>query len=199
MLGGMSRVLVLSLIFVASTFARAEDDAFTEYPSPNARFAFRTTRTDDAHKAELIETASGKVVQIVAQADEGRFSTSALWKRDSTRFALMVSDSRLSSSVEVFVRDGAKFRKVPLPEVAEPKIPAKYEGSEKRVWHWSAIDYRQPVRWRKDGSLVVECETTTDGNGSYVTAMRTVIYGFGKTGKANILSNENKVTTHFEK
>ena len=197
MLCGMSRLLILSLIFVAGTFAQAEDDTSTEFPSPDGRFAFRTTRTDDAHEAVLIETKTGKVVQSVAKSDEGRFTVSALWSRDGKHFALMVSTSRLSSSVEVFTRDGATFRKVPLPEVAEPKIPKKYDN-EKRVWHWAAIDYRHPVRWTKSGSLVVECETTNDGNNSYITATRTVVFGFDRAGKAKILSNENKVTTHFE-
>ena len=193
----IKRALLLAVLAVSGSCTFAEDESDTIFPSPDGRYAFRTTRTDDAHEAELIEKATGKVVQSVATADEGRFTISALWTRDSKRFALLVSTTRLSSSVEVFVRGGAKFREIPLPEVDEPKFPTKYEN-DKRVWHWAAINYQSPDRWTKDGSLVVKCESTKDGNGSYITAMRTVVFGFDRAGKARILGNGDKVTTHFE-
>ena len=188
---------LLTLLLIVSGAVFAADEREDEYPSPDGRLAFRETRDEEKRTVDLIEKETGKVLQRVAESEQGRFSYWVLWQPGGKRFALRLSESRLSAWVEVWARDGGKFREIPLPEFDEPKIPKKYEN-EKRVWHWAAIDFRHPVRWTKSGSLQVRCESTTDGNGSYITAMRTVVFGFDRTGKAKILSNENKVTAHFE-
>ena len=193
----MQRALFLTLLLVVTGAVFAADEGEDEYPSPDGHLAFRATRDEEKHTVDLIEKDTGKVLQRVAESEQGRFSYWVLWQPGGKRFALRLSESRLSAWVEVWVRAGAKFREVSLPEFAEPKIPKKYEN-EKRVWHWAAINFCSPERWTKSGSLVVECESTTDGNGSYITAMRTVVFGFDRAGKAKILSNENKVTAHFE-
>jgi hypothetical protein len=51
------------------------------------------------------------------------------------------------------------------------------------------LDYEDAIAWRKDGSLVVEIETMVDGDGSSVTAARTVVLGFDRSGKARILKS----------
>jgi len=60
------------------------------------------------------------------------------------------------------------------------------------------MDWKTPERWLKNGSLVVEMETTLDGNDNFATATRTVVLGFDRAGTAKILKSTQEVTSHIE-
>ena len=96
------------------------------------------------------------------------------------------------SEVMVFVREGATFREVKLPELTA-EIPEKVMAG-KDYPHVVELSSQSAKRWLKDGSLEVEIETIQDGNGSTIQANRTVILGFGKDGKAKILKSTTKYT-----
>lgn len=48
------------------------------------------------------------------------------------------------------------------------------------------------------GSLVVEITTTVDGNGGSATATRTVVLGFDRSGKTEILKSTIKSKTEHD-
>jgi hypothetical protein len=60
--------------------------------------------------------------------------------------------------------------------------------------HMVEMDSATAKRWQKDGSLLVEIETIQDGggDGSTLTANRTVVLGFDHSAKAKILKSTVK-------
>ncbi|EDY19463.1 hypothetical protein CfE428DRAFT_3148 [Chthoniobacter flavus Ellin428] len=196
--------LFLLVAFCHPLSGSAEEDTGAgkkkiEAPSPNGRFAFRHKgESDDTPETYvLIDRKSGKVLKQVAKADpdlgpSARFHMEVLWKPDSERFALIGTFWKRGSEVMVFVREGATFREVKLPELTA-EIPEKVMAG-KEYPHVVELSSQSAKRWRKDGSLEVEIETIQDGNGSTIQANRTVILGFGKDGKAKILKSTTKYT-----
>jgi hypothetical protein len=170
-----------------------------ESPSPNGRYAFRYKGgSDDEQKAYLlIDRKSGKVIKRIAESDSdlgpsARFQMSVLWKPDSQWFALTAFLWKRGSGVTVFVRDGAAFHEVKVPELLA-EIPDK-EKAGKQYPHFAEMNSQSAKRWLKDGSLEIEIETIQDGNGDTIQANRTVILGFGKDGKAKIRKSTTKYT-----
>jgi len=184
-----------------STFAAPPPAPYSaeevESPSPDGRFGFITTKKPDRRAFDLIEKESGKVLLRVAQSEEDsdRLGTSVLWSPDSQRFALSYSTiMKRTSSVAVYFRSGDTFREIELPELTKANIPEKLKRG-KNFPHVSSYDYQNAVAWKKDGSLVVEIDTTIDGEGSSLSATRTVVLGFAASGKARILKSTIKFET----
>jgi hypothetical protein len=164
-----------------------------EAPSPDGQFALRYTGESDSEKQtyDLLDTASGKVLMSVAESDpdlgsSARFNMEVLWRPDSKAFALTATLWKRGSSVAVYMRDGSTFREIKLPELVAD-IPDKVKRG-KSFPHVSEWNGQNAKRWEKDGSLVVEIETTVDGNeeGLSVTATRTVVLGFDRSDKAKV-------------
>ena len=197
---GLAIIAAMAPPIVAEEEANAEQEKEIESPSPDGRLAFLSTFSTEQRTLDLIEKESEKVLLRVAESEEGsnRLSTEALWASDSKRFALMISIYRRSAYVSVYLQQGDTFHEVKLPNIPEARIPKKLENDKKHFWHVASSDWAKPVEWRKDGSLVVESETTIDGNGNTATATRTTVIGFDRSGKARIVSSTQKVTTEYE-
>ncbi len=171
-------------------------------PSPDGKFAFMASFSPEARSLDLIEKATKKVLMRVAESEEdsNRLSTKVLWAPDSRRFAISISTVfKRTSEVGVYTRSGATFRKTRIPKLPEAALPKGYASDPKRFWHTASLNWEDPVCWRKDGSLVVEINTTVDGNDNTATALRTVVIGFGKNGAGKILDSSLKLTRHLEK
>jgi hypothetical protein len=195
------------MAFVSTGWVRGEETEDTpkktiEFPSPDGRFAFRYSgdkSEEEKQTYDLIEKTSGKVVKIVAESDpdlgaSARFTMEeVLWRSDSKAFALTAFLWKRGSSLFVFVRDGATFRKVKLPELSI-EIPEKAKKG-KNFPHVNTLDSQTAKGWQKDGSLLVEIETIVDGEGGTLTATRTVILGFDRSGKAKVLKSTIKFAT----
>ena len=171
-----------------------------ESPSPDGQFAFRSTGEAEAEKKtyELIGRQSGKVLAQVAESDpdagpSARFDMKVLWRPDSKAFALTATLWKRGSEVAVYVRDGAAFHEVKLPELVAD-ISEKAKGG-KEFPHMIEMSSQSAKRWEKDGSLVVEIESIQDGNSSQITANRTVVLGFDKSAKAKVLKSSMKYKT----
>src|SRR3954471_8657896 len=165
-----------------------------EAVSPDGQFGFRVTGESSEEKQtyDLIDRKSGKVVMSVVESDpdfgpSARFSIKALWRRDSKAFAITAYLQKRGSELLVYVRHGSTFRAIELPEL-EVEIPEKLEQGKT-----TGINSQTAKRWQKDGSLVVEIETTSSGNGGTATATRTVVLAFDKSDKASIRSSSVKV------
>lgn len=176
-----------------------EEDAkpAIEATSPDGQFAFRYTTDSDSEKKtyDLISKKSGKVLATVAKSDSdmgpsARFNMHVLWKPDSKAFALTATLWKRGSGVEVYLRDGATFRHIEVPEL-EADIPKKVMGG-KEFPHIVELNSQTAKHWNKDGSLAMEIRNTQDGNGGSITAIRTVELGFDKSAKAKILKSKIK-------
>jgi hypothetical protein len=178
-----------------------------EAPSPDGKFAFRYTKDSKSNPDsdsesdlgkqtyDLIEKASGKVLTTVAESDpdlgpSARFDMTVLWRPDSKAFALTAFLWKRGTSLSVFRREGSTFRETEVPELVA-EIPEKVKRG-KNFPHVAGLNSQSAKRWQKDGSLVVEIETMIDGEAGSITATRTVVLGFDRSGKARILKSTTK-------
>ena len=87
--------------------------------------------------------------------------------------------------VDVYFRSGETFQKFELPDLPEANIPDSLRHG-KKFSHVASQNWQEAKEWKKDGSLVVTIDTMLDGEGSSITATRTVVLGFDRAGKATI-------------
>jgi hypothetical protein len=209
----LAKILIALLVLVArADFARAEETdeppkKKIEFPSPDGKFAFRYSgdkAEDEVQAYDLIDKASRKVVTKVAESDPDagpsmRFTMEkVLWRADSKAFAVIAFLWKRGSSLIVYERDGSGFREIELPDLSI-EIPEKAMKG-KNFPHIVELDSAKAKRWQKDGSLVVEIETIQDGggDGSTLTATRTVVLAFDHSGKAKILKSTVKFAVKEE-
>lgn len=200
-----SQIRLLSLALLAAFCqpvcgGEAEEKPAIESPSPDGLFAFRYKEDSETEgKAyDLISQPSGKALVRVAESEvdpgpSARFAMTTLWRPDSKAFALTVTLWKRGSYVAVFVQDGATFREVKLPELLA-EIPEKVKKG-KKFPHIVELNSQSAMRWQKDGSLVVEIENVQDGEGTTITANRTVVLGFDPSGQVRIIKSAIKFTT----
>jgi hypothetical protein len=208
--------LVIFLYPVRGQEADEETKDKIEATSPDGKFAFRYGKTSDSdadadsendsdsdgdiQTYELIEKKSGKQIKTVAKADpeigpSARFNMEVLWRPDSKAFAITATFWKRGSTALVFVRDGATFREIKVPDL-DTDIPDKVKKG-KKFEHVSELNSQTAKKWQKDGSLIVDVETIIDGNeqGLSITAKRTVVLGFDRSDKAKILNSTIKYAT----
>ena len=163
-------------------------------PSPDGKFAFVTNYDSDVHTIDLIDKRSGKKLQRIGEEDSEQAYWHVLWAPDSNRFALMTRLGHPIQGVDVYFRSGETFRKIELPELPEANIPEKLKRG-KHYPHVASLNWQTAEEWKKDGSLVVSIDTTIDGEGSFITATRTVVLGFDRATKGRILKSTIKFET----
>jgi hypothetical protein len=167
------------------------------FPSPDGEFTFRSQGSGEEQKRfELLRRKTGKVLAKVAESDpdpgpSARFNMQVLWRPDSKAFAVTGMLWKRGSYVDVFLRDGATFRKVKLPEL-EAEISAGAKAG-KSYPHVVELNSQTATRWLKSGSLVIEIETAQDGPDGSITAHRTVILSFEGSHAARIVKSTMRV------
>ena len=166
-------------------------------PTGNSLFAPGATRTKKSKRMKLIDKQSGKLITTVAESDpdlgaSARFHMDVLWRPDSKAFALTATLIKLGSEVTVFMRDGSTFRKIKLPALGAEITDKAKKG--KSFPHIAELDSHRAVQWQKDGSLVMEIENIQDGEAGSITATRTVVLAFDRSGKAKVLKSTIKFT-----
>ena len=117
-------------------------------------------------------------------------SHSVLWSPDSTRFALMTRMGHPNQEIAVYFQRGDKFEEVKMPELSAV-IPARIKAGKEHP-HISTNNWESAEKWNKDGTLVVTIDNTIDGAGHTASAIRTVVLGFDKPGKARIVKSSVK-------
>jgi len=187
------RLLLLLVLALQGTTARAQQldappNRFIDWPSPDGKFAFLTTRGEDENTIDLIDKQSGKKLQRIDASDMSSVSWHSLWAPDSKRFALMTKVGHPNQGVDVYFRSGEEFRKIELPELPEAAIPDKLKHG-KSFPHWANLNWQEAEKWERDGSLVVTIVSMIDGESGSITATRTVVLGFDQAGKARIVKS----------
>ena len=162
-----------------------------DWPSPDGRFAFRTSYGEDLHSIDLIDRTSGRPLQRIGEEDSDRTYWHLLWAPDSKKFALMTRLGHPIQGLDVYVRSGEAFRKVELPDLPAADIPERLKHG-RQYPHVANLNWQEAKAWNKDGSLVVSIDTMIDGEGGSITATRTVMLGFDRTGKARIMKSTIK-------
>jgi hypothetical protein len=166
-----------------------------DWPSPDGRLAFIASYGDNApHTIDLVDKASGKVLQRIDEEDSSQATWHVLWAPDAKRFALMTRLGHPIQGVDIFVESGDAFRKVDLPDLPEATIPAALKRG-KKFPHVASQNWQEATQWTKDGSLAVTVTTTIDGDGRSITATRTVVLGFDRAGNAKVMSSTIKYAT----
>jgi len=167
-----------------------------DWPSPDGKFAFLTSYGEDLHTIDLIDKKSEKKLRI-DESDSSQAFWHVLWAPDSNRFALMTRVGHPFQGVDVYFRSGETFQKIELPDLPEADIPQKLKHG-KKFPHFASLNWQDAEAWKKDGSLVVTIVTMIDGDGSSITATRTVVLGFDRGGKAKIVKSTIKYKTETE-
>ncbi len=163
--------------------------------SPDGKFAFVVDYDSDVRAIDLIDKASKKVLQRIDEEDISSTYWHVLWADDSSRFALMTRVGHPNQGVDVYFRNGNKFRKVKLPKLPNADIPTKMRHG-KSYPHFAGNNWQEAESWDKDGSLNVTVTTTIDGgDGGSLTATRDLKLSFDKSGKAKIVKNTIKYET----
>ncbi len=174
-----------------STGANEEDTTKEiKFVSPDGKFAFLVGHGDYEQTIDLIDKKTEKVVQHIDDQDMSSASYAVLWAPDSKRFALMTRMGHPNQSVAVYFKKADKFREIEIPELTA-EIPAKIMGSKEHP-HVANNNWQTAKKWNKDGSLVVTIDNVIDGAGHTASATRTVLLGFDKSGKVEILKSTVK-------
>jgi hypothetical protein len=170
----------------------ADTSEHRDWPSPDGNFAFVTTYGEDPPTTiDLIDTQSGKRLQRIGEEDSSQVYWHVRWAPNSNRFALMTRIGHPIQGLDVYFRRGRTFRKLELPPLPDANIPEKLKHG-KNFPHYANLNWQEARRWKKDGSLVLTIVTAIDGDGSSITATRTVVLGFDRGGKAGILKSAIK-------
>jgi hypothetical protein len=183
--------LLLCLVFLAAVAApgRAEDATAApltniDWPSPDGKFAFRTSYGEDLQAIDLADKTSGKALQRIDEEDSSQASWHVLWAADY-RFALMTRLGHPIQGVDIYFRSGETFQKIDLPDLPSADIPEKLKRG-KNFPHVANDNWQEAKEWKKDGSLVVTIETMIDGDSGSIDATRTVTLRFDPSGRAMI-------------
>jgi hypothetical protein len=178
----------------ASAGAEGETNERIDWPSPDGKFAFRTSYGEDLHTIGLIDKQSRKQLQRIGEEDSSQASWHVLWAGDSRRFALMTRLGHPIQGVDVYFRSGETFRRIELPDLPKAEIPERLKHGKKYP-HVASLNWQEAKAWKKDGSLIVTIDTMIDGDGSSINATRTIVLGFDRAGKARIVKSTIKYET----
>jgi len=176
----------------APSISGTKDDATKEvdFPSPDGKFAFLIGHGDYQQSIDLIDKKTEKVVQHIGDEDMSSVNYRVLWAPDSKRFALMTRMGHPNQDVTIYFQKADKFQEVGIPELTVD-IPARIRAGKEHP-HVAANNWQSAKKWNKDGSLLLTIDNTVDGAGHTASAMRTVLLGFDKSGKARILKSTVK-------
>jgi hypothetical protein len=125
-------------------------------------------------------------LQRIGEEDSSQAYWHLLWAPDSNRFALMTRLGHPIQGVDVYFRRAELFERSNC--LTYPRRTSRKSSSTvKKFPHVASLNWQEAKEWKQDGSLVVTIDTMIDGEGSSITATRTVVLGFDRDGKARIV------------
>ena len=145
-------LLVFNCALITGLWAADEK---TQFVSPNGKYAIRMEDDDGMKTFIMIDVKTGEVlVKVDSLGNPYSNDFKFLWASDSQR-AASYSPDRRGGSANLFVREGATFRQIELPDM--PKL--NWKGREEAKTVTSA---RIPVRWIKANVLLIDHEVEDD-------------------------------------
>src|SRR5207248_535133 len=124
----MERSLVSIVCAIAVTQAHAADLLEIENAgSPNGKYVLEAVATsDDACRVDLKSEADGKIAKGIPVKDfdthDRRYSISAVWKEDSSAFALNINKGSHTTYCRLFVEHHGSWNEANLPEKQITKL-----------------------------------------------------------------------------
>jgi hypothetical protein len=154
------------------------DSAKTVFISPNGRYGVRIGKDDSGMKTfTLVRVKTGEVLgELDTLGNSYSTDFRLLWAPDSQRAASFSPDRR-GGWTHLFVREGAGFREIELPEMPELKSDSRAEAK-------TVTAARVPVRWAKVNVLLIDHEVADEDG---ISAKQRVLLTFDD-------KNEIKVT-----
>ncbi|PYJ53067.1 MAG: hypothetical protein DME82_14910, partial [Verrucomicrobia bacterium] len=144
----MERSLVSMVCAIAVTQAHAADLLKIENAgSPNGKYVLEAVATsDDACRVDLKSEGDGKIAKQIPVKDfdthDRRYSISAVWKEDSSAFALNINKGRSITYCRLFVEHHGSWNEASLPEKQIKKL--RKEADKKGG---KALDYLSVSAW----------------------------------------------------
>src|SRR6266478_7413151 len=136
----MERSLVSMVCAIAVTQAHAADLLKIENAgSPNGKYVLEAVATaDDACRVDLKSEADGKITKQIPVKDfdthDRRYSISAVWKEDSSAFALNINKGRSITYCRLFVEHHGSWNEASLPEKQIKKLRKEADKKGGRRW-----------------------------------------------------------------
>jgi hypothetical protein len=157
--------LVAAGFCLSSSFCDADD--YLTSKSPDGKFALHVSRGDKQPFPQSSEIVDSKVrTVILALGKDKVFDPEAklLWSNDSQWAAYVTRTKEYDddTATRVFLRNGAAFNEIKMPDIAPPKIPDGASSSDEQ--HPRII----PLRWTKPGLLELEYEILSESWGRTV-------------------------------
>ena len=163
----MERSLVRIVCAIAVTQAHAADLLKIENAgSPNGRYVLEAVATsDDACRVDLKSESDGNIAKQIPVKDfdthDRRYSISAVWKEDSSNFALNINKGRSVTYCRLFVKHHGSWNEASLPE---KQIRELHKEADKKGG--KALDYlsvsawlpKEEIKFSYLGNNTVECE-----------------------------------------
>jgi sugar lactone lactonase YvrE len=158
-------VCLVCVIFVAQAYA-ADLLKIENAGSPNGKYVLEAVATsDDACRVDVKSEADGKVAERLTVKDfdthDRRYSISAVWKEDSSAFALNINKGRSITYCRLFVEHHGSWMEASLPEKQITKLrkEADKQGGK-------ALDYllvsawlpKEEIKFSYSGNNTVEYE-----------------------------------------
>src|ERR1700758_1170508 len=139
-------VCLVGVIFVAPAYA-ADLLKIENAGSPNGRYVLEAVATsDDACRIDLKSEADGKIIREIPIKDfdthDRRYSISAVWKEDSSAFALNIEKGRSITYCRVFVEHHGAWMEASLPEKQIKKLRKQVDRKGGK-----ALDYLSVSAW----------------------------------------------------
>jgi sugar lactone lactonase YvrE len=122
--------------------------------SPDGRYRLEGigVGNDEGCRLELKRLPEGKVVGRFShgdfQASDSRYTISAVWNKDSSAFALNITEGRNITVSRVFAENGGAWKEADLPEKAIERVRAKANTKDGK-----AQDYLDASEWMSGNRL----------------------------------------------
>jgi hypothetical protein len=175
---------VVAIGCLSPSFCNA--DEYLTSKSPDGKFALQVSRGDKQPFPQSCEIVDSKTRKVILELDKDKaFDPGAklLWSSDSqwAAYFTLTKDYEDDAATRVFLRNGAGFNEIKMPELSPPKIPDGASPSDEQ--HPRIL----PIRWTKPGLLDLEYEVLSD---SWGRTAEQISIQFDKDHGASVVKSE---------
>jgi len=175
------------LLLVSVAPALAQPEQVGNDTSPNGKYAISVTTADEEHyELKISNAATGEIASVFPMEDYDtetqHHAVDAVWRPDSTAFALNAENGRSITICEIYVEAQGKWQKLAIPDPDLEKVRKKtnQQGGPSH-------DYLNATGWK--GKDTLELEYTGNKGTTYELICKLIA---GKTPHLKIISSKLK-------
>ena len=161
----MHKLAAVCLLLASVAPASAQSEKVGNDTSPSGKYAISVTTADEEHyELKISNAATGEIASVFPMEDYDtetqHHAVDAVWRPDSTAFALNVERGRSITVCEIYLEAQGKWQKLAIPDSDLEKLrkKANEEGGPSR-------DYLNATGWK--GKDTVELEYTGNKGTTY--------------------------------